>query len=589
MAADPGTTRVDLAVHLDLALGGITDLAGVLSVLAIDETLVLVQAMVDRGTTAAPLWCATRGAVSTSPSDPPADPVQAQLWGFGRVVALEQPRLWGGLVDLPETLDDRAAAALAATLASGDEDQVAIRATGRVARRLVRAPLTGEPATPWTPRGTVLITGGTGGVGAHVARWLAANGADHLVLASRRGPDAPGAHDLAVELEALGTRVTVAACDAADRDAVAELLAGPLAENDLTAVVHAAGTVQSTTVEETTVAEFAEIMAGKVGGATHLDELTSASGTPLDAFILFSSNSGVWGSGRHSAYAAANAHLDALAEQRRARGLAATSVAWGAWAGGGMMTGDGVEDYMRRRGVLEMPPELAVSALVQAVAHGETFVAVADIDWDRFIPGFTSGRPSPLIADLPEVARVLRADEIVDVGDAAGGGLRERLAGLPALERADTVLDIVRVEVATVLGHDRADAVAPARAFKELGFDSLTAVDLRNRLGRLTGLRLPATLVFDHPTPIELADHLLGQVAPDDGEPLPVLAELARLETAMTAPAPDDETRAGVVRRLRTLLWRWGDEDAEAEQDPGLEDATADDMFALIDREFGAS
>ncbi|AJE80652.1 modular polyketide synthase [Streptomyces albus] len=577
--------------------------AGLLSLLGLAEereaaatgTLVLFQALTDSGL-GAPLWALTRGAVAT-PGDGPADPVQAQLWGFGRVAALEQPRDWGGLVDLPEEFDERAADRLARVLAGlGDEDQVALRETGAFGRRLARAPLAGaEPVRRWKPSGTALVTGGTGGVGAHVARWLARNGAAHLVLTSRRGAEAPGAAELAAELRKSGAEVTLAACDVSDREQLAAVLADIPEEQPLRAVVHAVGIVQTTLIGDTTVEDYRRINAGKIRGAEHLDALLGD--TPLDAFVLFSSNSGVWGSGRHSGYAPGNAYLDAFAQRRRARGLPATSLAWGAWGGGGMMEGEGVEEYMRKRGVLEMAPELALSAMVQAVEHEEVFRAIADVEWERFVPGFTSGRPSPLITGIPEAVRALKATEedSAETGAASGAAakLAERLGAATPAERDAILLDLVRGQVAAVLGHASGEDIEPGRAFKNLGFDSLTAVELRDRLGAATGHKLPATIVFDYPNPTALAQHLRAAVLPDSAQPVgSVLDELDRLEGALAASEPDSDTRTKLKKRLEALLWTWGQNPADTAADAeegDLESASADDMFALLDKELGTS
>lgn len=296
-------------------------------------TLALARTLTDLGTSAR-LWCVTRGAVAVTPDESPSV-AGAQLWGFGRVAALELPRSWGGLVDLPVDPDDRDWDLLRHAL-RGPEDQVAVRGAVGYARRLVPAP-TPRAVRAWRPRGTVLVTGGTGALGAHTARWLARNGARHLVLTSRRGGDAPGVAALRAELVALGAEVTVAACDVADRAAVADLLAGIPSAVPLTAVFHAAGVPQVSPLRETSPELFAQVCAGKVAGAVNLHELAG----DLDAFVTFASAAGVWGSGGQCAYAAANAALDALAECRRAAGLPATSVAWGVWGGPGMGAGAG--------------------------------------------------------------------------------------------------------------------------------------------------------------------------------------------------------------------------------------------------------
>ncbi|MFJ8166809.1 SDR family NAD(P)-dependent oxidoreductase, partial [Streptomyces sp. NPDC096136] len=540
---DPGADRGALAALLREA--GAVDgvpVAGVLSLLALDErshpvhtglpvgltaTVALVQALGDLHVEA-PLWCLTSGAVAVSGSRPVTRPLQSLVWGMGRAVALETPGRWGGLVDVPGTdagagaPDERTLARLAEVLGGADgEDQLAVGPCGTLVRRLVRMPRT-TGATGgdggWKPRGTVLVTGGTGSLGGHSARWLAAAGAEHLVLTSRRGEAAAGAAELAAELRESGVRVTVAACDVADRAALAGLLdtlSGDPAP--LTAVVHAAGLPQFTTVAETRPEELAAVVSAKVAGAVHLDELLAD--RDLDAFILFSSVSGVWGSGSQAAYSAGNAFLDALAQHRRARGLAATAVAWGPWAEGGMAADGGAQEYLRRSGLPSLSPALAVSALQLAMDRDETAVVVADVDWPRFAPSFTIGRPSALLADLPEAREALAAGATAEEAAATGAPEAEEfvreLADLDPDERYDLLLERVQREAAAALGYPATDAIEPDRAFRDLGFDSLTAVELRNRLGAVTGLRLPTTLVFDHPTPSALTDGLLSALLPE--------------------------------------------------------------------------
>ncbi|MER7016314.1 SDR family NAD(P)-dependent oxidoreductase, partial [Saccharopolyspora sp. NPDC000359] len=501
----------DVQVAHGAEVGDCTGLSGVLSLLAFDEqpddehqplsrglteTVALIHHLQRAGSTA-PLWCVTRGAVAIGGSEEVRSPAQAQVWGAGRAVALEWPQGWGGLIDLPAALDDRVLSPLPALLAgAGGEDQLALRSSGVFARRLGRAPHTGPSGPEWAPRGTVLITGGTGALGAHAARWLARRGAEHLLLVSRSGPAAPGAAALDAELSASGAEVTIAACDVADRAALAGLIAST---PQLTAVVHTAGVGQLTPLSDTGIDEFAEVVLAKTAGATHLDELTSE--LDLDAFVLFSSVSATWGSGGQAAYGAANAHLDALAQRRRARGLVATSVAWGPWDDGGMAEGAAGE-HSRRRGLVPLPPGLAISALEQAVREADPCLTVADVRWEDFLPLFVSARPSPLLSGLPEAQRVLGLGEEVDTGPA------HQLAALSPAERRAHLLAAVTAEAAAVLGHATADDVEPDRAFRDLGFDSLTAVELRNRLGATLGTTLPATMVFDHPTPHRLVSHL---------------------------------------------------------------------------------
>ncbi|MDL2082174.1 SDR family NAD(P)-dependent oxidoreductase, partial [Streptomyces sp. GXMU-J15] len=540
-----------LAESTEVSMG---DLGGVLSLLALDETphhdhpsvpaalagtLALVQALGDLGI-AAPLWCATRGAVAVTAAEPVLSPAQALVWGLGRVAALEHSDRWGGLIDLPADLDRRSADRLCALLARPDsEDQTAVRASGTYGRRLHRAPLAGAtpPGAPWRPRGTVLVTGGTGAVGGHVSRWLASLGADHLLLTSRRGADAPGAAELRDELTALGAgRVTIAACDVTDRDALRDLIDSLPEDQPLDAVLHVAGHLDDGVIDALDAGRMDPVLRTKATAALHLHELTKD--RPLSAFVLFSSTSGTISGPGLGNYAPGNAFLDALAARRRAEGLPATAVAWGHWADGGMGEG-AVGERLRRYGVYDMQPELACQALQQALDHDETYLAVTDIGWDRFAPAFTGSRPSALLRALPDAQRVLAPASGGGTGQtpadtfgadtADGPALVRHLAGLRSDERADAVLDVVRGYVATVLGYPGPEAIEPTRAFSDLGFDSLSAVELRNGMNKLTGLRLPATLVFDHPNCAELARMLLaelGDTATDEdrGVPAPVAA-----------------------------------------------------------------
>jgi pimaricinolide synthase PimS1 len=480
--------------------------------LGLASTLELVQAL-ERIEPRAQLWHATRGAVSVGRSDELRSPIQRMVWGLAPVVGLEFPGRRGGLVDLPVTLDGGSERSLCAALAGVDEeDQLAVRSGGLFVRRLQAAPAGDvSPQGAWEPRGTVLITGGVGGLGGHVARWLVRAGAQRLILTSRRGLASEGAEQLKGELEGLGAHVTVLACDVSDRDRLAELLASLPAEHPLDAVVHAAGVPGGGMLETMSVDELQMTLQGKAQAARHLHELTEH--MDLSAFVMFSSVAATMGSGGQGDYAAANAYLDALAERRRSLGLPATSVAWGLWGGAGMGDVAGIEG-LHRRGVLPMAPERAIGALAQALDRDETCLTVARLDWDRYAPSYTFARPRPLIEDLPAAREALDgAQSELDAQAADGDLLRTRLAGLPQRERERAVLDLVRTETAAVLAQPQPDAISAERAFRDLGFDSLMAVDLRKRLQAKTGLRLAATIVFDYPTPGLLAKHLLREVA----------------------------------------------------------------------------
>ncbi|MET7425061.1 type I polyketide synthase [Dactylosporangium sp. NPDC005555] len=569
---------------------------GVLSLLAWDESphgtvpelpaglagnVGLVQALHDAGT-GAKLWCATGGAVSVGAGDVLHRPAQAQVWGMGIVAGLDDPDGWGGLVDLPSTVDAAAAGRLCAVLAGiGDEDQVAVRAAGVFGRRLVRAPLADGPRRPWRPRGTVLVTGGTGALGGHVARWLAGAGATRLVLTSRRGMAAPGAAELVAELAALGAEATVVACDVGDREQVRRLLAELPAGSPLTAVVHAAGVPgDERPLSGTELTDMAAVLRGKAAGAMHLDALLAA--VPLDAFVMFSSGAGVWGNLGQAAYAAGNAYLEALARHRRHRGQAATCVAWGAWEAGGMVDA-GESDRLASHGMLAMDPRHAVAALRDAVEHGEAALVVARVDWARFGALYSMARHRPLLDELPEARPASAALEESGTGRPEPA---QRLLGLADDERQRELVHLVRSHAAGTLGHATPDAVSAQRPFRELGFDSLTAVDLRNKLTAVTGLRLPVTVVFDHPTPAALARHLNAELVPDaGGDPLRALDALA---AALPAEDADPGTRRQVAERLRSLLRRWDDGPAgDGPAGDGLAEADDDEMFDLIDRELG--
>ncbi|MFG3702746.1 type I polyketide synthase, partial [Micromonospora sp. NPDC047620] len=555
------TDRAALAARArDLAGAG--PVAGIVSLLALDETpapahpsvpvgfagtVTLTQALGDAGVRA-PLWCLTRGAVSTDPADPLPHPVQQLAWGFGRVAALEHPDRWGGLLDLPDELDDAAGRRLVRVLAGTDgEDQVAVRRVGAFARRLLRAPLGDAPAVrTWRPTGTALVTGGTGALGGHMARWLAANGAPHLVLLSRRGRQAEGIAELEAELVGLGARVTVAACDAADRSALAAVIDGLPAEHPLTTVVHTAAVLDDSVISSLTLDQVDYALSAKVTAAFNLHELTRD--RDLDAFILFSAMAGTVGSSGVGNYAPGNAVLNALAEHRRGLGLPATSIAWGAWGGGGMAEGE-FGRMLHRHGAPEMHPRLAVAALHQAVEHDETFLTISNIAWDRFYVAFTATRPGPLIAEIPEAQALAATKGLAEAGESDEGNPGASFARMGAAERQQALLDMVREQAATVLKYAGGEAVDPHHAFRDLGFDSVTAVELRNRLATVTGLRLPVTLVFDYPTPTVLARHLheeLGggaeaavvaaPVALADDEPVAIVAMSCRFPGGTNDP-----------------------------------------------------
>ncbi|MEU8382462.1 type I polyketide synthase, partial [Streptosporangium sp. NPDC048865] len=428
------------------------------------------------------------------------------------------------LRDVPAT----SIAALPSALAVA-EPQMVIRDGVVLAGRLARVL---PPAVPdglgWDPRGTVLITGGTGGLGRILARHLVTeHGIRHLTLASRRGDRAEGADELVAELTGLGARTTVVACDLADRDAVAGLLAGITAEHPLTAVVHAAGVLDDGTVGTLTPRSLEKVFRPKVDAAWHLHELTR--GENLAGFVLFSSVAGTFGTAGQANYAAANAFLDALARHRRAEGLPAVSLGWGPWDRVSGMTGALGEAGMgrlARRGMLPLSPDHGM-ALFDATVTGD---GPAPLPARLDLAAFRTGR------DVPFLLRgLVRPPARGQATTAAAATLADRLAPLGAGERMATLLELVRNQVALALGHEDGDAIEPLSSFQSMGFDSLTAVEVRNRLAADTGLRLPATMVFDYPNVTALTEYLLAELPGGLGGPA-----AGRAVARPVAPVGDD-------------------------------------------------
>ncbi len=412
----------------------------------------------------------------------------------------------------------------------------------REARHVGKVVVTMPP--PLGGSGTALITGGTGALGRLVARHLVAeHGVRHLVLAGRSGPDAPGAEELAAELRGLGADVRLAACDVADRARLAELLATIPADRPLSVVAHAAGVLDDGVLAAMTPDRLDTVLAPKADAAWHLHELTRDA--PPAAFWLFSSAAGTFGNPGQANYAAANAYLDALAAYRRALGLPATALAWGLWEPSGAMTGDlGDADRARlsRGGFGALSAEGGLALLDAAWARDDAWTLPIRLD----VAALRAGPAvPPLLAELAGGAARRRAAEGGGTR-AAMPGLAGRLAGLSAAQADELLVDAVREHAAAVLGHADAAAIGAARAFKEAGFDSLTAVELRNRLASATGLRLASTVVFDHPTPAALATALRVRLVPDAPAAAPADDEEARVRQVL-ATVPEQRLReAGV-------------------------------------------
>ncbi|WP_344098175.1 type I polyketide synthase, partial [Streptomyces stramineus] len=498
----------------------------------------------------------TSGAVAAGPGEDVRDLAGAAVWGLGRSAQAENP---GSVVllDLGDHLGDHlgddpgdhpdddlgasddVAEAIDAALASG-EPQIALRDGRLLVPRLVRVPTAGTHATPalsgaelpgtlpetFDAQDTVLVTGGTGALGTAIARHLVGtHGVRNLLLVSRRGPDAPGAAELVQELTDLGADVRITACDVGDEAHVAELMRSVPADRPLSGVVHLAGVLDDGTLASLTPSRLATVLRPKADAALHLHELTRT--MDLKVFVTFSSIAGTAGSAGQGNYAAANAVLDALAHHRRAMGLPGLALAWGLWEEAeGMAARLGTTDRSRvaRSGLRALATDEAL-ALFDAALDPERSPLVVPARLDT--AGLrASGTVSPLFRNLVrEPAR--RRGATATAGSASG--LRTRLEGMSEPDRLRELLSLVRRNVATILGHDSGDTVRAESSFRDLGFDSLTAVELRNRLQTITGLRLPPSLIYDHPNPSALADRLhtdlIGTSTPASSLPQATVAE----------------------------------------------------------------
>ncbi|MET9558356.1 type I polyketide synthase [Streptomyces sp. NPDC006645] len=545
--------------------------------------------LADERLAGARLVVVTRGAVAAGSGEAEADVpdlVHAGVWGLLRVAQTENP----GRIVLVD-LDDEGDAHRVPAAVGTEESQVALRAGRFLAPRLTRA-AAGTPDESRTPRwdeGTVLITGATGTLGRVLARHLAGRGARRLLLLSRRGDQAPEADVLAAELGELGASVSFAACDAADRGALAKALAEVPSEAPISAVVHTAGVLDDAVLGELTADRLDAVLRPKVDAAWNLHELTRE--LNLSAFVVYSSVAGLIGNAGQGNYAAGNTFLDALIAHRRARGLVGTSLAWGLWSESSTISG-GLNDTDLRRlarlGLSPLPSDEAMVLFDAAVASGRGLYAVTGVDTAVLRRQGDDTHPM-LRALVPATARRRRA-AADDAGGDGASGLVRRLAALGADERAEVMADVVRDQVADVLGHAGHGAIGVGRPFRELGFDSLTAVELRNKLNAVTGLRLPTTLVFDHPTPTALAQYLAGQIKVEpasDTTAAPVLADLSRAKAAMVSLASDGEALARVADQLRELLrladGTGTDTGKDSAAEANLDAASDEELFALVD------
>jgi acyl transferase domain-containing protein/acyl carrier protein len=554
-----------------------------------ERVLALVQGwLADARLARSRLVIATDGAVSAGDGDQLSDLAGATIWGLIRSVQTECPGRFV-LIDVDRNDADGLKAAMAGALA-GDEPQMAWRAGKLLVPRMKRAvPVSsnGEQAQPGRESatlaqvgltragepGTVLITGGTGALGGLLSRHLVrAHGVRNLLLTSRQGRGSSGAEELERELAELGATVTIAACDISDRDQLAGLLATVPQERPLSAVVHMAGVLDDGVIDSMTPERIDRVLAPKVDGAWHLHELTEQ--LELSAFILFSSSTGTLGGPAQGNYAAANAFLDALAVYRREHGLPATSLAWGWWATTDGMVGDLSEidrARMRQGGILPLSAEEGVELFDLAYALDRAQVLPIRLDAAALQAQIrSSGMVPPLLRGLVRLPTSPTAN-------AVRGSLARRLMSKSESERGRLALDMVRSEIAVVLGHTSLEDIDAQRPFSELGFDSLAAVELRNRLSIVSGVQLPATVVFDYPTPSGLSDFLVCEIvasadatvgsSEDDNQ-----ARVSDFRDAVASIPLDRLREAGVMATLVRLTGQ-----ADPTQ-PDLEDNSIDQI-----------
>ncbi|MEU1207179.1 type I polyketide synthase [Nocardia sp. NPDC005825] len=544
--------------------------------------LVVLQAWLgDPRFAASTLVVSTSGAVART-GEQIADLAGAAVWGLVRSAQTEDP---GRIVLLDTDHPGEPGVDLAGVLACG-EPQVMVRGgVLHLARltRLTESPDADSGVAAAVSAGTVLVTGGTGGLGAMLARHLVTEyGVRSLVLVSRRGPAAPGAAELVTELSGLGARVRVLAGDVSDRAAVVRLLAAVPADAPLTGVVHTAGVLDDGVVVSLSPGQLDTVLAAKADAAWHLHELTRELDLPL--FVLYSSVAGVWGTAGQGNYAAANAFLDGLAEHRSNQGRTAVSIAWGLWAAGTGMTGHlGDTDTTRlgRSGVLAMSDEQGLAMFDAAVAQHRSGVVAARVDMAALATGARAGTLAPLFEDLITGVRRATGVEV---------GLRQRLTGLADADRKALALDTVRDQVAAVLGHESGAGIDADRNFRDLGFDSLTAVEARNRLNAVTGLRLPATLVFDYPTPDAVTAYILTQLTDTGAADSPAhLDSLSRLENEVTEMVDGNRMTDEFYARLVNLARIAGRANEDPSPSADIMAMSDENLMDLLEDEFGIS
>ncbi|MFI6692710.1 SDR family NAD(P)-dependent oxidoreductase [Streptomyces sp. NPDC050433] len=557
-----GAALPDVVLHTPPAVDAAPDPIAAVHTATADVLAFLTDWLADTRTAAVRLAVVVRG----------PELVDGALTGLVRAAQAENP----DRITLLRLRDDESAPALPAAVASGEPELVVRDGELRVPRLAAATGASHE----LDPGDTVLITGGTGGLGAAVARHLVDRyGVRELILVSRRGPRSPGVDRLTGELAARGAQITVVACDVADRDSVAKLLA----DHPVTGIVHTAGIVDDGLIGSLTPERLGAVLRPKADAAWHLHQLAG----DVSMFVMYSSAAGTFDGAGQANYAAANGFLDALATYRRALGLPATSLAWGLWEESAGMAGALSQadlERMRRAGLRALPTDEALALFDTATGLDAPVVLPMWLDTaavgraERPVPPMLRGL---VRAPLRRTARTAAAPAPVEVA------LEERLAAMRAGERAPYLLDFVRTHVATVLGHDGPGDIQPGRGFSELGVDSLAALELRNLLAERAEVRLPATLIFDYPTPKAIADLLHEELVGEIEDASPLEAEFASIEAALSSGDPAGHEHGQVLARLRALTAKWPEAGGPGESDE-IGSATADELFDILDGEFGA-
>ena len=546
--------------------------------LACDAVLHLVQSLGQmEGTAASRLWLITRGAQAVEPADGISLSVaQAPLWGLGRVIALECPQLWGGLVDLPPgehtASGNREIAAnlCEEILGSDGEDQVALRKERYVAR-LVRSHDRALRTRPLAilPDACYLITGGLGGLGLRLAEWLVRQGARHLVLTGRTGlpersawpailPETETGKRIAAiqALEERGAKIQVVKADVADERQMSALWED-LDRNHppVRGVIHAAGVLTPRGLVDLRAEELHQVLRSKVTGAWLLHQFAEArkgAGAELDFFVLFSSGASVWGGQGLGHYAAANHFLDALADHRAALGLPALSVNWGWWGGAGLVSEE-LARLFGRIGLKSLPPEQALAVLAYLLGSGATRKTVADVDWTVFGPVFEARRNRPLLEEL-----AVRPQVQVETGKAKeekSSRLLDLIQQAPRSEKRPLLHGYIRDELAAILGFSSSDRIDPKQGFFKMGMDSMMTVQLRNRLDQNLGCSLPPTVAFEYPTVESLTKFLAESVLKlEEPASAPVARHCPEKETTTESSDADDLTEDELVGLLARKL-----------------------------------